>query len=446
MSENLVLPKKSEYRNPPEDWMNPIPESWDCKKARYCLQERDIRTENGNETLLSLSNKEGLVPHKQLTDDEPRADSLAGYKICKKGDIVMNKMQAWNGVFGVADQRGIVSPDYTVLELNEGYSAKFYSLLFQTPMYITQFRWRSRGIGEAYLRLHTTELKNIPVYAPPYQEQEQIVEYIKSENSSMEEIEQKISELSSLMSERLNSLISDRVISGGEPPSVMKESKITWIEEVPSHWTESKLKYVSDSIIDSEHKTASVDPNGNYHIIRTSDVRDGEIKLDQTQMTNESVYEEWTQRGKPSAGDIILTREAPAGEVGIVPPDAEVLLGQRTVLIKPDISTILPTFLSYVLRSDLLNTHISLNSRGSTVSHINLQDLKEIPVIIPPINEQKEIVSEIDSYEEKYDSLKQSSESMVSYLNERKKSILTAVTTGQIDVVGKGHQGIVAKS
>jgi len=162
--------------------------------------------------------------------------------------------------------------------------------------------------------------------------------------------------------------------------------------KIPETWSTTKLKFVTTAIIDSEHNTAPEDPDGDYHIIRTSDVRDGELKIEQTQRTNREVYEKWTKRGTPSHGDLIFTREAPAGEVGLVPNDVEVLLGQRTVLITPDESEITARFLCYYLQSDVVNWYINLTSQGSTVDHLNLSDLRDLPLFLPPKQTQDEIV------------------------------------------------------
>ena len=85
---------------------------------RFVFTERDERSIDGKEVLLSLSGSSGLVPRSTITDKVARADSLVGYKRCNEGDLVMNKMQAWNGIFGHARQSGIVSPDYTVFRPN----------------------------------------------------------------------------------------------------------------------------------------------------------------------------------------------------------------------------------------------------------------------------------------------------------------------------------------
>ena len=89
---------------------------WPVVPWQFALIERDDRSTTGTEVLFSLSKSKGLVPYSTMTEKEHRADSLLGYRRFEPGDIVMNKLQAWNGVFGLSrGMTGIVSPDYVVL-------------------------------------------------------------------------------------------------------------------------------------------------------------------------------------------------------------------------------------------------------------------------------------------------------------------------------------------
>lgn len=425
-----------EYKSPSEDWMEKVPSGWDVKRARYCFEELNERSETGEEVLLSLSKYQGLVPRQDLTDEEHRADSLEGYKVCREGDIVMNKMQAWNGMFGLADQKGIVSPDYTVFRPQPNILPEYYLYLLKTPMYVGQFRCRSRGIGTAYLRLHTQHFYDIPLYHPPFEIQQKIVSFLDHHTSQIDSLIERKEDLLDLLEERRQGLITRAVTTGLNSGSEMEDSGIEPFSKIPETWSTTKLKFVTTAIIDSEHNTAPEDPEGDYHIIRTSDVRDGELKLEQTQRTNREVYEEWTKRGTPSYGDLIFTREAPVGEVGMVPNDAEVLLGQRTVLISPDESEITTRFLCYYLQSDVINWYINLTSQGSTVDHLNLSDLRDLPLFLPPKQTQDEIVEQLTSEITRIDSLEEYVTDAISYLKEKRESIINSAVTGQIDVSG----------
>jgi type I restriction enzyme S subunit len=109
----------------------------------------------------------------------------------------------------------------------------------------------------------------------------------------------------------------------------MKESGIPWLEKIPEHWELKRLKYLSNKIIDTEHKTCPFMENGEYYVVRTSDVKNGNLNSSSMRKTNLEGFMEWTKRGIPEKDDVLLTREAPAGEACLVPDDFPLCLGQR---------------------------------------------------------------------------------------------------------------------
>ncbi|NEQ66920.1 MAG: hypothetical protein F6K21_15725 [Symploca sp. SIO2D2] len=150
-------------------------------------------------------------------------------------------------------------------------------------------------------------------------------------------------------------------------------------------------------IIDCEHKTAPSDENGEYYLIGTSTLRDGVINLDDANRVSYSTYLEWTKRRKPQAGDIIISREAPVGEVGLIKEEYKVCLGQRTVLIQPKRKTVNSSYLLYFLNSIQTKDEFSLLSTGSVVPRLNLKDLRGFRILLPSISEQKAIAQYLDT-------------------------------------------------
>ena len=142
------------YRCASAEWLGELPDHWSVIRSKYLLAEVDERSDSGDELLLSLTKSRGLIPRSEITDRPAGAATLVGYKVCRPGDIVMNKMQAWNGMFGFSRYHGIVSPDYAVFRPTRELDARYFGWLFTISLYVSQFLWRSRGMGTAFLRLH----------------------------------------------------------------------------------------------------------------------------------------------------------------------------------------------------------------------------------------------------------------------------------------------------
>lgn len=95
------------------------------------------------------------------------------------------------------------------------------------------------------------------------------------------------------------------------------------------------LKDICVSITDCPHSTPIWTENGKI-VIRNTNIKHGKLDLSSPSYTNDEHYQMRIARANPVAGDLIITREAPMGDVCIVPPEIECCLGQRMVLLKPD--------------------------------------------------------------------------------------------------------------
>jgi type I restriction enzyme, S subunit len=141
-----------------------------------------------------------------------------------------------------------------------------------------------------------------------------------------------------------------------------------------------KLQFFCESITDCHHSSPVFLPHGK-HVVRNFNIKNGRMLLDNVFFTNNSTFEQRVSRAKPEAGDLIITREAPMGEVCIIPEGVECCLGQRMVLIKPDLKKVDKQFLLYALLSDYSQTQIhQSNGTGSIVSNLRIPVLKALRV------------------------------------------------------------------
>jgi len=164
------------------------------------------------------------------------------------------------------------------------------------------------------------------------------------------------------------------------------------------------LSEIAD-VIDCEHKTAPIVTSSEFYSIRTTDIKNGVIHFDQANRVSNETYKKWTQRGIPEAGDIILAREAPVGEVGWINNGYKACLGQRTVLIKVIHKEVNGRYLLYYLTNPSMKYELQELSGGSVVPHLNMSDIRALSLIIPPLPEQKAIASVLSSLDDKIDLL-----------------------------------------
>lgn len=177
---------------------------------------------------------------------------------------------------------------------------------------------------------------------------------------------------------------------------------------------ENKLQLSSlcEAIVDCEHKTAPIQPWG-IPSIRTTNIKNGRIDFKNANRVSEEVYKQWTARLEPKPGDLILAREAPVGDVGIIPPNQKACLGQRTVLIRTNKEKLDSRYLLYLLLTPQMRYKMMSKSEGSTVSHLNMSDIRnlEIPKL-PPLSEQKAIAHILSSFDNKIELNRQMNETL----------------------------------
>ena len=153
-------------------------------------------------------------------------------------------------------------------------------------------------------------------------------------------------------------------------------------------------------IFDCEHKTAPISNTG-YPSIRTPNIGRGRLNFENINLVSEETWSLWTKRAIPEHLDLIIAREAPAGNVALVPKDSKICLGQRTVLIKPDHNKIDPAFLCYYLLSPRMQHELLSKSAGSTVPHINVKDIKFLNLFnLPTLPTQRKIASILSAYDD----------------------------------------------
>lgn len=174
-------------------WIGAIPAHWKVTPNRYLFWEQNSRSLRGEETHLSMSQRYGLVPAKELDVQTLQSESYDGAKLCQKGDLVQNRLKAHLAVFAVAPCDGLVSPDYSVFRLQDQENQPVYfERLFKAPNYLGEFNRRVRGIVVGFLRLYSDDFNAIPSLVPPPEEQAEIVSFIESTNKKFDDVQIKI--------------------------------------------------------------------------------------------------------------------------------------------------------------------------------------------------------------------------------------------------------------
>jgi type I restriction enzyme S subunit len=165
-------------------WLGEIPAHWEVLRAKYLFSEVDDRSKEGKETHLAMSQRLGLVPS-SMVGSAMRSESYAGAKLCQEGDLVLNRLKAHLGVFALAKQGGVISPDYSVFRKRVALRMDYFESVLRSSACRRELRIRAKGLVEGFWRLYTDDFYDIRLPVPPTDEQGEIMSAISSETSSL---------------------------------------------------------------------------------------------------------------------------------------------------------------------------------------------------------------------------------------------------------------------
>lgn len=411
-----------EYKDSGVEWLGDIPSKWKLCRLKFLA-----KIKNGQD-------------YKSVEAEEGYPVIGSGGQFTYASQFTYNRESVLLGRKGTIDKPLYINePFWTVdtmyyTEINGDVCPKYLYYLALTIQF-------GRYATNTALPSMTQEHLGNYFFAVPSGEIEKkiIANFLDHETAKIDTLIEKQQQLIQLLKEKRQAVISHAVTKGlsslnGGPNAKMRDSGVEWLGEVPEHWVQIKTKHILIAIIDAEHKTAEYFEDGTYLVCRTTNVRDGVLKLDGGKYTNQETYLEWIKRGVPEPGDILFTREAPAGEACIVPDEPVLCLGQRMVLFKLNKSIVDSQFVLYSIYSGLADDFIKQLSQGSTVSHMNMADIINIPLFEISLAEQKEIVKYLDRVLSQYDELQKKAELTVELIQERRTALISAAVTGKIDV------------
>ena len=202
-------------------------------------------------------------------------------------------------------------------------------------------------------------------------------------------------------------------------------------DKLPDSWIWTSFMDSMERVIDCHNKTAPYVESGIY-LIRTPDIRNGIVSLENTRFVNESTYEYWSRRCPPRSGDILFTREAPMGEAGIIPTNTKLCMGQRIMLLRPMPEFTNPKYVLLNILSLPFKERMNKSAVGTAVKHLRVADVESLTYPLAPIEEQTEIVARVEQLFAYADQIEQRVKDAQSRVNHLTQAILAKAFRGEL--------------
>ncbi len=324
----------------------------------------------------------------------------------------MNKMQAWNGVFGIAPIDGIVSPDYSVFDFKDKSAAEYLCSLCRTEFMAGVFFMRCRGMGTAFLRLNTTDFLDVKVPIPSNNELLSIASFLDRETAKIDALIAEQQRLIELLQEKRQAVISHAVTKGLNPDAPMKDSGIEWLGEVPAHWEVLSLKYLAILKSGDSITSDTIEETGDFPVFGGNGLRGFTDKY-----THDGNY-------------VVIGRQgALCGNVHYA--SGRFWASEHAVVATPRVEFEVHWFGEMIRAMNLNQYSVTAAQPG-----LSMEFVGNLRTVLPPPNEQREIASYLLNWTKRIDELDAEARKAIGLLQERRSALISAAVTGQIDVRG----------
>lgn len=399
----------AEYKKSGSKWLGAVPVTWEVRNLRTLISKRAER-DRADLPLLSVAREKGVFVRSLTDADENHnviPEDLSNYKVARAGNLVINKMKAWQGSMGIAPCDGIVSPAYFVFDFRIANHAFGQELLRSKP-YVAHFGQASDGVRVGQWDLSIPGMRQIPVLVPPPDEQAAIVRFLDWANGRLERAIRAKRKVIALLNEQKQAIIHRAVTRGLDPSVPLKPSGVPWLGDIPRHWEVRRLKWV----------------------LRLQ--RGFDLPTDRRKPGSIPVY---SSGGHIDNHDVALA--APPGVVigRYGSTDAVFFVTEpywphNTALFTTTFYDNHARWCFYLLRSIAKGAYAG----KSAVPGVDRKDLFDIVVPRPPVGEQRAIAETID---EQLAAFNRSSEAIVNeveLLREYRTRLVADVVTGKLDV------------
>lgn len=274
-------------------------------------------------------------------------------------------------------------------------------------------------------------IKNFATGIPSFPEQEAIAAFLDWKTAQIDALIAKKQDLNAKLKEKRLAVITQAVTKGLDSAALLRESGIPWLGKVPAHWEVKKLKFIGEPIIGLTYSPEEItdDQNGTL-VLRANNIQDGKLEPNDAVYVNVNAPDKLRLR----AGDILICSRNGSrhliGKCGRVTPEfIGCFFGAFNTVFRSQATD----FIFYVLNSSLFEFQ-SGSYLTSTINQLTIGTLSSFVVPLPPPEEQKKISEFLDAETSRVDALASNAQSVIARLTEYRSALITAATTGKIDV------------
>ena len=443
----MSFPRYAEYRESGVDWIGVLPRHWQVAPLKYVAEFRSGGTpDKGRREFwdgdvpwasakdLKTTNLLDTIDH--LTDEAINAGAASVIDpgtvlVVVRGMILARLFPVVRACVAMA-----INQDLKAVIAKPGMHSDYLAWLLRGSERETLSRLDEAGHGTKALRMDLWTSMQLPL--PPADEQVAWTAFLDRETAKIDALVEAQKRLIELLKEKRQAVISQAVTKGLDPNVPMKDSGVEWLGEVPGHWEVMALKRHTELITSGARGWAENYSEEGEVFLRIGNLTRDAIRLDLSEIQRVVVpASAETERTRALPGDLLFSITAYLGSVAVIPEDLEpAYVSQHIALVRLKGSRLMPEWAAYVAASVVGKTFLETQGYGGTKIQLELADVGNLLMLVPPPEEQRSIVEFIERETSRIDELIYAATSAMQLLQERRSALISAAVTGKIDVRG----------
>lgn len=436
----MSLPRYAEYKDSGVEWLGYVPKQWKVCKFRHAFTESSEKIESeAVGVMLSVSGYRG-IEIKDYDDENRRRlnEELIGYRIVRPGQLVVNTMWLNYAGLGVSEHEGHVSPAYRSYWIAPSFHKRFVHHMMRCDSFVRGYTKFLTGIRPNSLQMSRDDLMAFMLLNPPIGEQAAIATFLDRETGKIDALIAEQEKLLTLLAEKRQATISHAVTKGLNPDAPMKDSGVAWLGEVPVHWEVTRLKFIATVQTGiAKGKDTAGKETITVPYLRVANVQDGFLVLDD--VASIEIEPDQLKRYRLRRGDVLMNEGGDFDKLGrgaVWNGEVQDCIHQNHVFaVRPH--GVSSAWLNQITSARYAQFYfMALSKQSTNLASISSSNIMELPVLLPPGQEQDEVLAFLEVETAKLDALKAESLRAITLLKERRAALISAAVTGQIDVRG----------
>lgn len=432
----------SVYKDSGIEWLGEIPEHWEAKKLKFiaAINSEVLPEDTDPDYLLQYVDISNVDSQGLIVDVKEMQFKIApsrARRLVKHNDIIISTVRTYLRAISYIQyppENLVVSTGFAVLRPYTNINAEFLWRLIQSDEFVSMVVSQSQGVS--YPAITPNALANLVMWLPPPLEQRLIASFLDRETSRINALIAKEELLIEFLQEKRAAIISQAVTKGLHPDVPMKDSGVEWLGMIPGHWEIRKLKFVTSFITSGSRGWAQYYSDEGALFLRIGNLSRTSIDLD----LEDPQYVQPPQgtegeRTRVYLNDILISITAYIGSIGVISKNiGDAYVNQHIALTRPRQDIINAQWLGYCLLSRVGQDQFRMLLYGGTKEGLNLDDVANLMVILPPLSEQQTIVAYLDQKTAKIDALISRIREGIQKLQEDSSALISAAVTGKINV------------